>query len=71
MPIDMKPVRSSLASAVGYDADTRTLAVKHNDGTLVHYHGVSKETHEGLLRAKSKGSYLHSNVRGKHKHTTF
>jgi hypothetical protein len=64
----MVNVASSLAAAVGYDEGTRTLGIEHHDGSVYHYHPVSKETHQALMRSRSKGSFLHQHVRGKINH---
>ena len=61
-------VTSSLADAIGYDEGTRTLGVKHHDGSEYTYHPVSKETHQALMKSKSIGGFLHKHIRGKIKH---
>ena len=68
MALAYQPVISSFVKAVAYDPATRTMGVRHLDGSEIHYQDVSKETHKGVMRARSTGGYLHEHVRGKHKH---
>lgn len=67
--IELKPVISTLASHVGFDAASGTLAVRHHDGSEYHYHGVHPIQYAELMRSKSLGTYMHQNIRGKKKHT--
>ena len=64
--IPLLPVISSLARSIGYDPETRTLAVEHHDRSLYHYKDVHPLQHQALMSSKSKGTYLHKNIRGKH-----
>lgn len=66
IPLSKVSPKSELAHSIGYDAVTRTLAVKHHDGSVYHYSGVPDHKWRGLQNAKSKGSYIHDQIRGKH-----
>lgn len=68
------PVKSSQIAAIGYDAETKTLAVEFlGKGTaprsVYHYHDVPPETHAALMGAESIGKYFGANVRAAHKFT--
>lgn len=68
--VDRVPVSSSNIKSVGYDPSEKTLAVEFSDGSVYHYHNVEKDVHEGLISAKSVGSYFHTNVKkGSYKHS--
>ena len=49
--------------SVGYDSASRTLEVEFHNGGVYQYSAVPELVYEGLLRAKSKGSYFHDNVK--------
>lgn len=68
--VERTPVSSSNVHSVGYDDKTRTLAIEFkNGGGVYHYHDVPKDVHEGIMSAKSVGSYIHTNVKGAYKHS--
>jgi hypothetical protein len=56
--MDMTPVKSSHIESVGYDAASKTMAVKFKSGGLYHYHDVSSAHHAELMSAESIGSHL-------------
>lgn len=67
--IALKPVQSSQVKAVGYDAQTQTLAVTftHGAGAIYHYPNVTPEQHAAFIGADSIGVHF-----GKHiKHLAF
>lgn len=58
--IPLNPVTSSQVEAVGYDAATKTLAVKFiRTPATYNYHGVEPEKFAELQAAKSVGSFVH------------
>lgn len=61
--IEMQPVKSAQLAAVGYDADTKTLAVEFARGGLYHYADVPPSVFGAMLAASSVGSYFAANVR--------
>ena len=60
------PVRSSNIRAIGFDPETRTLEVEFHNGGVYQYSGVPESIYQGLVRAASKGSYLHNHIKGKY-----
>ena len=62
-------VSSSNLHSVGYDADSQTLEIEFNDGSIYQYYGVLGQIYRGLLSADSKGSYFHTNIRNKYRYT--
>lgn len=67
--IDRTPVSSSNVSSVGYDKNTKTMAVEYSDGTVYHYHDVDPDTHQALISAKSIGKHIHQNIKGQYKYS--
>lgn len=62
------PVASSNLASVGYEADTRTLEVEFTDGSIYQYFEVPESVYSGLIRAASKGGYMHANVRDRYRY---
>jgi hypothetical protein len=66
----MTRVRSSHVWEVGYDPESRVLAVryhasvKHPAGRVVEYAGVDEKTAASVMDAPSIGSALHNFVKG-------
>lgn len=61
--IPMTKCQSSQINAVGYDADSQTLAVEFKNfkgdiGSLYHYSNVSQEQFDAFNTAESKGKHL-------------
>ena len=65
--MDIKDVKSSNILGIGYDPETKTLAVKFKTG-VYHHADVSPEDHAAFMAADSKGSHYHANIKGKFKH---
>lgn len=63
MPLVMKPVVSSMISMVGYDEDTKQLAVMFNNGRTYRYGGVPAGEAENLMSAQSVGRYFADNIK--------
>lgn len=63
--IALVPVESSQVDRVGYDAETKTLAVqfKHGVRAVYHYPGVSPETHAAFMAAESKGVFFRGHIK--------
>ena len=53
---------SSLIRSVGYDADARVLEVELVAGQVYRYRDVSPFIYEGLLAAKSKGTFFNKKI---------
>jgi hypothetical protein len=58
------PVSSSTVASVGYNAANRTLEVEFTSGRVYRYFEVEKETHDGFLKAASKGTFFNAEIRG-------
>jgi len=63
--IALQPVESGQVKAVGYDADTQTLAVqfRHGKQAIYHYPDVAPETHAAFIGADSLGSFFRDNLK--------
>ena len=68
-PLTLSAVSSSNLASVGYDPDTKTLAVQFKSGAVGHYSGVSAKEHAALIAAPSVGGYFAAHIRP-HKHHT-
>lgn len=67
--VERSPVKSSNVKSVGYDPDTKTLAVEFNGGGVYHYHDVEKDVHDNLIGARSVGGFIHNNIKGTYRHS--
>lgn len=61
--IAREPVSSSNIKSVGYDAQTRTLAIEFSNSRVYHYADVSPEAHQALIGADSIGRHFAAHVR--------
>lgn len=63
--IALTPVKSSQVAAVGYDPQTKTLAVTftRGPGTIYHYPNVEPRTHQDFLRAESIGKFFGKHIK--------
>jgi hypothetical protein len=60
--MEMRPVNSGKLRAMGYDARSRTLRVRMDDGTTLEYEGVGAEIWRRLSSASSPWSIYRDNV---------
>ena len=67
--MDHKLVKSSHIKSIGHDPENNILGVTFHNGSTYHYHGVTKEKHEAMLRADSVGKFLEANIKGTHRHS--
>ncbi len=67
--IALTEVKSKMLQAFGYDAATRTLAVRFGVGRVYSYADVPPEAVEKLAKAESIGSAFAIHIRGKFNHT--
>lgn len=65
--VEMKAVKSSNISAVGYDPAARELHVAFRNGTRYVYHDVDADKHAALMAADSVGGHLNAHIKGAHK----
>lgn len=66
--MEMQPVDSSNLAAIGYDANTHTLAIEFKSGGTYEYYDVEESVYEGLRTASSHGQYFQSNIRGRYRY---
>lgn len=59
------PVVSSNLRSIGFEDASQTLEVEFNSGCLYQYFDVPRSVADGLMRATSKGTYLHLFVRSR------
>lgn len=64
--MERTPVTSTDISAIGYDADSLTLEVEFNSGSVYAYAGVPSEEYEGFMGAGSKGKHFHANIKNRY-----
>ena len=62
--MERQAVTSSNVASVGYDAETETLEVEFNNGSVYQYLGVPVIVHAELITASSIGRYLNTFVKG-------
>lgn len=63
--IEREAVESSMIKSLGYDAETKTLAVEFQNGDVWHYTNVSQSEYDSLKSAQSIGAYFGKNFKGK------
>lgn len=56
-------VKSSNIKSIGYDADTETLEVAFNSGSVYRYFNVPAQLHKRLMSAESKGGFFNINIK--------
>ncbi len=63
--IDMQDVKSSQVKQIGYNPDTKTLAVTftRGAGACYHYGGVSPEDYQKFLKADSIGIHFGKHIK--------
>lgn len=64
--MQMTPVKSSNVESVGHDGNT--LAITFKGGKTYYYPNVPTSVHQSLLKAKSIGSFITTNIINKYKH---
>lgn len=55
-------VHSTMLQAVAYDAAARLLTLTFHDGAVYEYGNVPPSVYDALLRAESKGEYVHAHI---------
>lgn len=61
--MEMIDVQSSNLKKVGYDPESRTLAIEFNKGGTYHYQDVPQEVFDELMEAPSQGRYFSSQIK--------
>lgn len=62
--IQMLPVRSTMASAMGYDKQRKILQIEFNSGSVYQYADVEMETWQRFLDSDSKGKFFNKEIKG-------
>lgn len=62
--MEMKPVESSLITAIGYDEATETLRIEFKSGGAYEYANVPKHVHEDMLASESVGKFFLRRIKG-------
>lgn len=60
---------SSTIAAVDYDPTAKRLTVQFKSGSSYDYASVSQAAYDGMLSAKSVGSYVHTHIKPHFKST--
>lgn len=64
--ISMQPVKSSLISAVSYDAMKRNLYLEFKDGKFYVYRGVTGTVAQNFLDSESRGKFFNQEIKGRY-----
>lgn len=62
--VEMLPVDSSMANALGYNAENHILQVEFKNGAVYQYTGVESEIWDELQETDSIGKYFNHEIRG-------
>jgi YD repeat-containing protein len=60
--MEMKPISSGRLRAIGYDAASRKLRVRFDDGSTTEYNGIGQEIWRRLSTAASAWSVFRDNI---------
>lgn len=61
--MDRQAVKSSNLKSVGYDQSTNILEIEFLSGGIYQYFKVPNQIYLALMKATSKGSYFHKNIK--------
>lgn len=65
--MNLVPVKSQNVAAIGYDAEAKILSVQFKgSGRVYRYSNVPPQVHADFMAAESKGSFLHTDIRGQY-----
>ncbi|ETK17017.1 hypothetical protein H097_18157 [Pseudomonas sp. FH4] len=64
--MDMVAVRSDAMTSVGYDAATKRMRIRFQQGHSYDFCNVPPTIHQGLMSASSKGSYYNRYIRDRY-----
>ncbi|MCY3782253.1 MAG: KTSC domain-containing protein [Chloroflexi bacterium] len=59
-------VASSNVRSIGYDRDSETLEIEFNSGSIYQYFGVPEQMYDEIMRAPSKGRFVHQYIRNQY-----
>ncbi len=57
------PVSSSNLASVGYDAESKTLEIEFQSGSIYQYFAVPEKIFSGLMSAASRGRYFDAYIK--------
>ena len=57
------PVSSSNLVSIGYDAESKTLEIEFQNGSIFQYFNVPERIYSGLMSAASHGRYLNAYIK--------
>lgn len=57
------PVASSNIVSIGFDEASQTLEVEFTNGMVYQYYNIGQMVFDELMRAPSKGQYMHAYIR--------
>ena len=63
------PVTSSNVATVGYDANTMTLEIEFQNGSVYQYFDVPEVEYQGIMTADSVGKHLNQNIKNNYRYT--
>ncbi|WP_370004330.1 KTSC domain-containing protein [Pseudomonas sp. N2-3-1-14] len=64
--MEMVAVHSEAMTAVGYDAGSKRMRIRFQQGHAYDFCNVPPSIHEGLMSAASKGSYYNRYIRDRY-----
>jgi hypothetical protein len=66
--MDRQMVKSSNLKSIGYDQSSNILEIEFLSGQLYQYFKVPSQIYLALMKATSKGSYFHANIKEKYEY---
>ena len=67
--MDRIPVNSSTIVDIGYDASLMTLELGFKQGVVYNYFDIPDAVYQELMRADSKGTFFHANIKNNYRYT--
>lgn len=64
--MEMIPVYSKAITAIGYDAGTKQMRIRFQQGHSYDFYNVPLSIHNGLISAVSKGAYYNQHIRDRY-----
>lgn len=63
MIMNRDPVASSNVVSIGFDEPSQTLEIEFANGSVYQYYNVGQSIYDELMRAPSKGQYMHAYIK--------
>jgi hypothetical protein len=67
--MDRIPVNSSTIVDIGYDDSSMTLELGFKQGAVYQYFDAPDAVYQELMRADSKGTFFHANIKNNYRYT--